>query len=157
MQYTVIFLATLFQSIHALTWEEYQPNAHRVGDQLDPIQVLAGLDPTQIIKQDKYSMSEYTLEGWDKGYKGYYTNCLHSEKAVVPIPIPPELNINESHWMCIIKSNTVYRDPLVRTEDATQQGGDVVFITGKYQKECGGPELFIPLRTFTVEEAEAYF
>ena len=103
-------------------------------------------------------MNEYNLTGLDKGYKGYYKRCGPNERSVVPIPVPMEISGEPGgYWMTVIKKQTVYQQPEGRYESVFQEGGKVVFITGQIFNDCKGPEIFIPLKEFTVEDAGHYF
>jgi len=153
----IVTLTLVYITVSAIKWEEYQPNAYRVG--IDYGQVNHSLPPEfNIVHKHSYMMYEYNFTTWSKGYKGYYRRCGEKERHVVPIPVPSE-GIDEpiGHWMAVIKQQTVYRQPEGRHEVVTQEGGNVVFITGRIFDDCDGPEMFIPLKEMSIEDASHYF
>lgn len=140
------------------TWEEYEPNAYIIGVGAKPVNASKLPESFNIVRKDEYIMSDYTLDDWDKGYKGYYKKCGPEERHVIPIPIPPEFNGKKyQFWMSVMKKNSVYRQPDQRDEMVNQEGGKVVFITGKIHDICDGPEIFIPLKEMSINEARNYF
>ena len=153
----IVTLTLVYITASAIKWEEYQPNAYRVGIDYDTVN---GSLPTEfnIVHKQSYIMHEYNLTTWSKGYKGYYRRCGEKERHVVPIPVPSEVRDEPSgYWMAVIKQQTVYRQPEGRHEVVTQEGGKVVFITGRIFDDCDGPEMFIPLKEMSVEDASHYF
>jgi len=142
----------------SVKWEEYEPNAYLIGAGVPPVNASKLPVSFNIVQQEEYIMSNYTLDDWDKGYKGYYKECYATERYVVPIPVPRELNGDKyQFWMSVMKKNTVYRQPEQRDELVTQEGGKVVFITGKIHDNCDGPEIFIPLQEMSYDDAQHYF